>query len=183
MVNLFRILQRHYPQFMDAMLFQISSRREFNRLKASDPATLTDLERAARFNLNHSGASAGGCAARLAGVILENMDWMEFISRYDGAGTLSYLDPPYWGSEGEYGKATFSQDQFELLASRLSPLKGRFIMPINDVNEIRELFRLFEQTEVSLTYSLNGGKGSDARELIIVGGAPASSETRRKGIY
>lgn len=167
---------------MDAMLFQISSRREFNRLKASDPATLTDLERAARFNLNHSCASAGGCAERLAGVILENMDWMEFISRYDGAGTLSYLDPPYWGSEGEYGKATFSQDQFELLALRLSPLKGRFIMSINDVNEIRELFRLFEQTEVSLTYSLNGGKGSDARELIIVGGAPASIETRRKGI-
>ena len=55
-------------------------------------------------------------------------------------------------------------------------------MPINDVNEIRELFRLFEQTEVSLTYSLNEGKGSDARELIIVGGAPASIETRRKGI-
>lgn len=48
-VNLFRILQRHYPQFMDTMRFQISSRREFERLKASDPTTLTDLERAARF--------------------------------------------------------------------------------------------------------------------------------------
>src|SRR5690348_1982697 len=42
--NLFRILQRHYPQFMDTIRFQLSGRREFQRLKASDPATLTDLE-------------------------------------------------------------------------------------------------------------------------------------------
>jgi DNA adenine methylase len=34
-VNLFRILQRHYPQFMDTLKFQITSRREFERLKAS----------------------------------------------------------------------------------------------------------------------------------------------------
>src|SRR3954470_11964895 len=47
--NLFRILQRHYPQFMDTLKFQITSRREFERLKVCDPATLTDLERAARF--------------------------------------------------------------------------------------------------------------------------------------
>src|SRR5690348_1210716 len=46
--NLFRILQRHYPQFMDTLRFQLSGRREFDRLKASDPATLTDLERAGR---------------------------------------------------------------------------------------------------------------------------------------
>ena len=48
-VNLFRILQRHYPQFMETLKFQITSRREFERLVATDPDTLTDLERAARF--------------------------------------------------------------------------------------------------------------------------------------
>ncbi|MBB5515745.1 site-specific DNA-adenine methylase [Rubricella aquisinus] len=47
--NLFRILQRHYPQFLQMMQFQITSRREFDRLRACDPSTLTDLERAARF--------------------------------------------------------------------------------------------------------------------------------------
>jgi len=31
--NLFRILQRHYPQFMEVMRFQITSRREFERLR------------------------------------------------------------------------------------------------------------------------------------------------------
>jgi DNA adenine methylase len=47
--TLFRILQRHYPQFMETLKFQITSRREFDRLAASKPDTLTDLERAGRF--------------------------------------------------------------------------------------------------------------------------------------
>jgi DNA adenine methylase len=34
---------------MDTLRFQLSGRREFERLKATDPATLTDLERAGRF--------------------------------------------------------------------------------------------------------------------------------------
>ncbi|MGQ5718976.1 hypothetical protein [Pseudochrobactrum asaccharolyticum] len=48
-VNLFRILQRLYPQFMDTLKFQITAHREFKRLKAFNPVTLTDLERAVRF--------------------------------------------------------------------------------------------------------------------------------------
>ncbi len=47
--NLFRILQRHFPQFLDCLKFQIASRREFERLQRTDPSTLTDLEQAARF--------------------------------------------------------------------------------------------------------------------------------------
>jgi DNA adenine methylase len=48
-INLFRILQRHMPQLMEVMRFQIASRREFERLRETPPHTLTDLERAARF--------------------------------------------------------------------------------------------------------------------------------------
>jgi|GEM_PF-5832106 len=48
-INLFRILQRHYPQFMDTLKFQVTSRREFERLAQCNPDTLTDLEKAARF--------------------------------------------------------------------------------------------------------------------------------------
>ena len=47
--TLFRILQRHYPQFMDVLKWQITSRAKFDRLRAAAPETLTDLERAARF--------------------------------------------------------------------------------------------------------------------------------------
>lgn len=192
-VNLFRILQRHYPQFMDTLKFQITSRREFERLKACDPATLTDLERAARFlylqrlafggkvagqhfgvstdrparfNINQLASALEDVHERLSGVVLENLDWLEFINRYDRAETLFYLDPPYWGSEDDYGKTLFDRDQFALMAERLAQLKGRFILSINDVPQIRELFSEFMFCKVNLTYSVSG-KGTEAKELII----------------
>lgn len=66
--NLFRILQRHYPQLMEIMRFQITSRREFDRLRDCDPKTLTDLERAARFlylqRLAFGGKVGGGVRGR-----------------------------------------------------------------------------------------------------------------------
>lgn len=197
-VTLFRILQRHYPQFMDMLRFQVSSRKEFERLKASDPATLTDLERAARFlylqRLAFGGKVAGqtfgvsvGMPARfnltklapmleevherLAGVVIENLDWLEFINRYDRPGTLFYLDPPYHGSEGDYGRELFGREQFERMAERLGRLKGRFILSINDVPEIRQTFAAFKFEGAELTYTISGGNGRPAKELIISGGA------------
>ena len=120
--NLFRILQRHYPQFLDTLRFQLTTRAEFERLLAVDPDTLTDLERAARFLYLQRTAFGGkvsgrnfGVArdrpgrfnlstlepmledlhSRLSGVTIECLDWSAFIPRYDSADTLFYLDPPY----------------------------------------------------------------------------------------
>ena len=118
-VNLFRILQRHYVPFRETLRWQITSRREFDRLAASNPATLTDLERAARFlylqrttfggkvTSRSFGVSRGIGARfdltklqpllediheRLSGVIIENLPYAAFLERYDGADTLFYLD-------------------------------------------------------------------------------------------
>lgn len=200
-VNLFRILQRHYPQFMDTLKFQITSRREFERLKSCDPATLTDLERAARFlylqklafggkvssqnfgvdvsrsarfNLTRLAPMLEDVHERLAGVVLENLDWSDFIDRYDRPGTLFYLDPPYFGSEDDYGRALFGRDQFAAMAERLKRLQGRFILSINDMPEIRALFSRFGLQSEELTYSVGGGKGTSAKELIVCGGGDVS---------
>lgn len=105
---------------------------------------------------------------RLAGVVIENLDWMAFIDRYDRPGALFYLDPPYFGSEDDYGKQLFARDRFGMMAERLGRLKGEFIMSINDVPEIQKLFANFRFEEVSLNYSINKGKGIAARELIIL---------------
>lgn len=192
-VNLFRILQRHYPQFMDTLKFQITSRREFERLKACDPSTLTDLERAARFlylqklafggkvkgqnfgvslngarfNLTRLAPMLEDVHERLAGVILENLDWLQFLDRYDRPETLFYLDPPYFGSEDDYGKRLFGREQFAAMAERLARLKGRFLLSINDVPEIRQTFTGFAFNEAELTYTVGTGNGKAARELII----------------
>ena len=64
----FRILQRHFPQFMDVLKFQLTSRTEFERLSHTDPDTLTDLERAARFLYLQALSYGGKVAGRTFGV-------------------------------------------------------------------------------------------------------------------
>lgn len=195
--TLFRILQRHYPQLMEVIKFQITSRREFERLAASDPATLTDLERAARFlylqKLAFGGKitgrsfgvdTTGGARfnvtrlaplledvhERLAGVVIENLDWRAFIERYDRPGTLFYLDPPYFGCENDYGKNVFKRDDFAEMAERLSTIKGRFIISLNDTPEVREIFARYPMANVSLTYTIAGGEGKAVGEVVILDG-------------
>lgn len=193
--NLFRILQRHYPQFMDTLRFQLSGRREFDRLKASDPATLTDLERAgrflymqrlafggkvsgqtfgidpsrsARFNITKLAPMLEDIHERLAGVTIENLRWQDFIRRYDRPGTLFYLDPPYYGNETDYGAGLFVREEFAEMASVLRGLKGRFILSINDRPQVRELFAGFTLLETEVTYSVAGGnRARPFGELVI----------------
>jgi DNA adenine methylase len=180
-VNLFRILQRHYAAFMDHLKFQITSRREFERLSATNPQTLTDLERAARFlylqraayggkiKSQSFGVSLDGRARfdltqvapmleeiyeRLSGVVIENLDWVDFIARYDSPGTLFYLDPPYWGCEGDYGPGMFDQAQFARMAELLSGIAGKAIVSLNDTPGVRKTFAAFRMDTVDLTYTI-----------------------------
>ncbi|PIE10677.1 MAG: DNA methyltransferase [Rhodobacterales bacterium] len=194
--NLFRILQQHYPQFLEVLRFQITTRAEFERLTQVDPTTLTDLQRAARFLYLQRTAFGGKISGqnfgvskdrpgrfnlttlepmledlhtRLAGVVIECLDFAEFIRRYDGVGTLFYLDPPYWGCEKDYGKEMFDPESFDALADQLGRIKGRFLMSINDVEPIRERFAAFEMTPVSTTYTVAkdvGSRGARAELLI-----------------
>ncbi|SMD02764.1 DNA adenine methylase [Rhizobium sp. RU36D] len=196
--NLFRILQRHYPQLMDVLRFQVTSRREYDRLLKTDPNTLTDLERAARFiymqklafggkvsGRNFGVDKSGGARfnlyriapqledihERLAGVVIEQLSWRSFIERYDRKGMLFYLDPPYWGNETDYGKDVFSREQFAEMADVLAGIQGRFILSLNAVQGVYDTFKRFAITEVDCSYSISGGKGKAVREVIISGGA------------
>lgn len=194
--NLFRILQRHYPQFLEILKFQITTRAEFNRLTDTKPETLTDLERAARFlylqRTTFGGKVSGRCFGvskehparfnlttlepmledlhtRLSGVVIECLDYAEFINRYDGPEALFYLDPPYWGNEKDYGADLFNRDQFAAMADQLTAIKGRFIMSINDVPGVHETFSQFERQRVSTTYTIakvNAARGA-RNELLI----------------
>lgn len=99
-----------------------------------------------------------------------NQDYAAFIDRLDRPGTLFYLDPPYYGNEGDYGKDLFSRARFEEMADQLSRLKGRFILSLNDHPDVRSIFAGFQLTEVETTYSVGSKKTiEEARrgELII----------------
>ena len=193
--NLFRILQRHYPQFMDMLKFQITSRREFERLTNTDPDTLTDLERAARFlylqrtgfggkpgsksfgvsrttgarfNMTSVGPVLEEIHERLSGVTIECLPWAEFMKRWDRNGMLFYLDPPYYGNENDYGADMFDRSEFEQMADMLGALKGRFILSLNDRPEVRRIFSAFRITSVNTTYSVSArAPNKKVREVII----------------
>lgn len=104
---------------------------------------------------------------RLPGVVIERLPYADFIARYDTPGTLFYLDPPYAGSEDDYGDGVFTPRDFEHLAGQLSGISGMFILSINDTPAIRAAFGGFEMEEVQLTYTINGAAMQEARELII----------------
>lgn len=197
--NLFRILQRHYEALMDMLRWQVTSRAEFARLTAAEPSSLTDLERAARFLYLQRCAFGGKIRSRvfgvspgapgrfdvtrlesildsvherLAGVVIEQLPYADLIARYDHPAALFYLDPPYWGCEADYGLGVFGRDDFARLAGILAAIRGKFLLSINDVPEIRDIFAGFHLEEVHTVYSVNDTGGTPASELLIGNSVP-----------
>jgi DNA adenine methylase len=191
----FRVLQRHYEAFLDMLRWRLASRADFERLMATDPDTLTDLERAARFlqlqRLTFGGRVIGrsfgiskhrpgrfdigklrpmleAAHDRLSGVLIECLDYAAFIERYDGPETLFYLDPPYIGSEHFYGAGLFDPAAFVALCGQLQDIRGTFVVTVNDVREARERFAWAAFESLPVSYSVNAGNGVAARELIVM---------------
>ena len=197
--TLYRVLQRHYPYFIDMLRWRVTSRDEFARLLREDPAALTDLERAARFLYLQRVAFGGKVTGRnfgvdrqtsgrfdvtklepvladlherLAGVVVEQLPYAELIRRYDGPNVLFYLDPPYWGCEADYGAGTFARADFEHLADQLAMIAGSFVLSINATDGAREVFGRFAIEEVETTYTIStatSGGGKRVKELIVRG--------------
>lgn len=192
--TLFRVLQEHYVAFLDLLRFQITTQANFNRLVATDPDTLTDLQRAARFlylqrcafggkasgrnfglstdrtarfNLTTLEPDLEALHSRLAGVTVTCLDFGQFIERVDRTGTFFYLDPPYWGCEGDYGRDAFSRDRFMEMADQLRRINGRFLLSINDVPEVRDLFSWAQVKPVTTTYTVSEKGAAKASELLI----------------
>jgi DNA adenine methylase len=189
----FRVLQEHYPYFIDMLRWRVSSRAEFERLRALPADRLTDLQRAARFlylqRLAFGGKVSGrnfgvdrvaggrfnvtklepmlaDIHERLAGVIIEQLAYGDFIRRYDRVGALFYLDPPYWGCETHYGQDVFSRKDFAQLADQLEGIKGKFLLSINATPGAWETFGRFHVTETPTTYSI-GVQNKAVAELIV----------------
>ena len=194
--NLFRCMRAHAGALNDLIALELASRAEFDRQGRVDPSTLTDLQRAARFVYLQKNAFGGklegrnfgmskdrpsrfrasdvgsdliAAGRRLEAVTIEQLDWSEFIARYDRAGTLFYLDPPYFGCEGDYGPDLFDVGQFEAMAEQLGRLKGRFILSLNDRPRVREIFAAFRIEEAATHYGLAGKGNLPAGEVIIIG--------------
>ena len=74
--------------------------------------------------------------------------------------------------EDDYGRALFTPQDFARLADQLAGIQGRFLLSINDVPEIRELFGAFDVQPVETTYGISrqaAAKAAPRAELLISG--------------
>ncbi|NOX75519.1 MAG: DNA adenine methylase, partial [Gammaproteobacteria bacterium] len=192
LVTLYRVIQHHLEEFVRQFKWALSSRQVYEWEKAKAPETLTDIQRAARFYYLQKQAFGGrvdgqnyGTATttrprldilrieedlsqawqRLQGTYVENLSWSDVIVRYDRPHTLFYLDPPYWETAG-YG-VEFEWGNFELMAKLAREVDGAMIISINDHPDIRAVFDGLHMESVAINYTVGGGKGSAAKELII----------------
>ena len=191
-VNFFRVVKEHYEELLRYFRFCLVSRKWFDLLKTTDPATLTDVQRAARylyllkgsfaslvcrpnyhwhvvqppgFNLERLPQHIENAHKRLERVQIECLPYEEVLRRYDRPATLFYLDPPYFGRN--LYRYNFAPADFAKLAERLRKLRGKFILSLNDVPEIRTLFRGFTIQGVELSYTAQKRAGRRYREVLI----------------
>jgi DNA adenine methylase len=192
-VNFFRVCQSHHEELRRYLRFSLASRQWFALFQAQDPAHLTDIQRAARFfylqknayaglvnkqNFSYSVTQPSGfnpdvlpdvleqAHKRLARVQIESLPYEDVLRRYDRAETLFYLDPPYW--ERKYYRFNFTQNDFVKLEERLSKLKGKFVLSLDDRPEVRKLFKQFVLKKVDLHYTSQKQAGRRFGELLIL---------------
>ena len=191
-VNFFRVCQRHYEELLRHLRFVLKSRQWFGLFEAENPASLTDIQRASRFFFLQKNSFAGlvrrhrynysvagppsfnpgslpalfeNVHRRLQRVQIENLPYQEIMRRFDRPSTLFYLDPPYW--HRNLYRFNFSDDDFRDLAGLLQGIRGKFVLSVNDVPEIRVLFRQFTLREIALHYTAQRSAGKRFRELLI----------------
>ena len=98
---------------------------------------------------------------------MENLDFEEFIKKYDSKETLFYLDPPYYGCQNDYGKELFKREDFERIRTTLDNIQGKFILSLNNIPSVREIFNRYYIKEVELLYTVAKSGNKTAKEVII----------------
>ncbi|EMK0351709.1 DNA adenine methylase [Citrobacter amalonaticus] len=193
LVNLYRVVKYHLEEFIRQFKWALVSRQIYKWLRDTPEETLTDIQRAARFYYLQKQAFGGKVAdhtfgtsttsaprfnllrieeelsmahLRLSRTLVEHLDWYQCIERYDRPHTLFYCDPPYWGTEG-YG-VDFGLENYDLMAELARRIKGKMIISVNDIPEMRQVFNDLNIQTVDISYNLKvTGKASRQKELVI----------------
>lgn len=199
LVNLYRVVKNHLEEFVRQFKWALSSRQIYEWHQKTPPETMTDIQRAARFyylqKLAFGGKVEGqtfGTATtspprlnllrieedlsqahlRLSRTYVENLSWERAIEKYDRQHTLFYCDPPYWETEG-YG-VNFPIEEYTRMAELAGSIAGSMIVSVNDHPKMREVFADLEVDQVDISYTVGGGSGVEARELVILNRAAAT---------
>lgn len=71
---------------------------------------------------------------------VENLDFNEVISKYDGPKTYFYCDPPYYQKEKYYANHDFGIETHERLSDTLKGIDGKFSLSYYDFDQLSEWF-------------------------------------------
>ena len=191
-VNFFRVCQLHYEELVRHLKFTVSSRAWFDLLKETKPESLTDIQRAARYfflmkncyaglvRKKHFAWSKAGpnrfnperipalieeTHQRLARVQIENLPYEKVIEHYDSKETLFYLDPPYYNIR--LYNHNLEHDDFVRMAELIAGIRGKFVLSLNDVPEVRAIFKRFTIRGIELHYTAQKKAGKRFKEVLI----------------
>jgi DNA adenine methylase len=191
-VNFYRVCQQHSEELVRYLRFTVVSRAWFDLFYQTDPEKLTDIQRAARhlylaktcfaglvrrrnfaphvseppgFNPERIPALIEETHQRLSRVQLECLPYQQVLKIYDRATSLFYLDPPYY--ERKLYRFNLDPKDFASMAERLGKLKGKFVLSLNDVPEVRALFNGFRIRTVELAYTTQKIAGRRYSEVLI----------------
>ena len=193
LVCFYRVLQNHIEEFLKQFKWLLSSREWFKDWKRQQEAGgLTDIQRGARYyylqrlcfggrvkartfgagpmrrpriNLLRIEEELSEVHLRLVNATIENLPWQDFLKRYDRKQTFFYLDPPYY--KAPYYEHNLELKDYQEMAEILAGVKGKFILSINDIPEIRETFKTFKIKPVVLNYSVCRQKATEGKELLV----------------
>lgn len=191
LTNLFRMIKYHAPEIERQLEYEFSGRDIFEEYKNCTIEYLTEINRAVRFLylITQSFAGRGGVYGygtstkpspqifyknvlgelkeRLRNTYVENLSFEKIIDKYDREHSFFFCDPPYFETTG-YGN-TFGEKEHLLLKDKLSNIKGKFLLTINDHKNVRDWYKEFNIKEVQVNYSVSKetkGRGK-YNELII----------------
>jgi len=202
LITLYRVIKHHLEEFIRYFKWVLVSRDEFYRFRKEVPETLTDIQRSVRFyyllklgyaarindpafsiavtskprlNLLRIEEELSDVHLRLSRVYIENRPYEDVIRRMDRPDTFFYIDPPYYGCEDYYGSDVFAREDFEKLRDVLANVSGKFILSLNDVGAIRDMFNRFHIETVDTSYTAGGGnRKKRVQELLIMNFRPKS---------
>lgn len=177
LINLFKMIKYHAPEVERMLEYQISSRDMFEEYKNYTIEYLTEINRAVRFLylITQSFAGKGqhygyGTTAkpkpqifykdvlgelkeRLRNTYVENLSFEKVIDKYDRGHTFFFADPPYYETSGYQNE--FGEEHHLLLRDKLTSLKGKFLLTINNHESTRKWYKDFNIREVEVNYSVS----------------------------
>lgn len=190
LINMFRMAKYHAPEMERIMAYEFHSRDIFELMKRSNVEVMTEIQRAARYlllarmsfanklrNYGYSKLSKpksihqdlSYISERLKNTYVENLTYQEILKKYDYEKAFIFADPPYLGTCLKFAEMNIAfglQEHIEL-RDYLVNAKGKFLLTINDCEEIRELYKGYKMIEADVNYTV-GKNDHVGKELLIM---------------